>query len=120
MKKLSEPQVFFAPPLNKKDSGGYSGYVIINESHISCHTFPYRLFVSIDVYTCSNEMDKEFIIKFFKDTFQLKETEINFIKRGTRFPSQDLVSFSQRGLILGVKEHTYKAKKPAKIAKSAK
>ncbi len=92
MKKLSMPQVFFAPPLNKKDSGGYSGYVIINESHISCHTFPYRFFVSIDVYTCSNEMDKDFIISFFKKTFQLKEVEINFIKRGTRFPSQDLIS----------------------------
>jgi|GEM_PF-6493055 len=117
MKKLSEPQVFFAPPLNKKDSGGYSGYVIINESHISCHTFPYRLFVSIDVYTCSKEMDKEFIIDFFKKTFRLKDVEVNFLKRGTRFPSKDLVSFSQSGLALGNKKHLYKAKKLAKNSK---
>ncbi|MBI5077657.1 adenosylmethionine decarboxylase [Candidatus Falkowbacteria bacterium] len=90
MHKLSEPMVYEAGQCNPKDSGGFSGFVVIAESHISCHTFPYRGFVSIDVYTCKSEMDKEFVINYFKEIFGLKEVEINFIQRGTRFPAWDL------------------------------
>jgi len=91
MHKLLEPVVLKAPGGNPKDSGGYSGFVIIAESHISCHTFPKRRFVSIDVYTCQSEMDKEIIVKYFSDLFALKDLEINYLKRGTRFPASDLV-----------------------------
>lgn len=88
---LAEAIVLEAPPANPKDGGGYSGFVIIAESHISCHTFPKRRFVSIDVYTCKSEMDNEAIIKYFTDIFELGDVETNFIKRGTRFPDHDLV-----------------------------
>lgn len=87
---LAEATVLEAPPVSPKDGGGYSGFVIIAESHISCHTFPKRRFVSIDVYTCKNEMDNETVIKYFTELFELGDVETNFIKRGTRFPAQDL------------------------------
>jgi len=91
MQKLSDPVVYEAPPSSPKDSGGYSGFVVIATSHISCHTFPKRRFVSIDVYTCHDEIDQEFLENYFKDAFALKDLEVNFLKRGTRFPAKDLL-----------------------------
>lgn len=85
MRKLAEPSIYFAPDNNKKDPGGWSGFVAIAESHISIHTFPARGFLSADVYTCKNGMDLEFIINYFKDAFKLKDIEQNFIKRGIRY-----------------------------------
>ena len=90
MKKLSTPQVFFTEGNGKKDSGGWSGYVIIQESHISIHTFPKRGFVSIDVYSCREGLLKDFIVKYFSDLFVLKETEVNFIIRGSKYPDKDI------------------------------
>jgi S-adenosylmethionine decarboxylase len=89
MNKLTPAQVILAPESSAKDSGGYSGFVIIAESHISCHTFPGRHFVSIDVYTCKNEMNQEFIINYFKTAFGLQDVEVNYLKRGTQFPESD-------------------------------
>jgi S-adenosylmethionine decarboxylase len=85
MKKLMPPYVVVASPVTEKDQGGLSGFVMIAESHISIHTFPARGFVSIDVYTCKNEMDTDKVINYFKKAFELEETEVNFIKRGTKF-----------------------------------
>lgn len=90
MKKLSQPEIYFAPGNNTKDPGGWSGFVVIEESHISIHTFPGRGFVSADVYTCKNGMDIAYIENYFKQKFELKDIETNFIKRGTRYPDNDL------------------------------
>jgi len=91
MRKLAEPEVLFCPECNDKDSGGYSGFVVVMESHISCHTFPFRQFVSIDVYTCGEVLDQDLIIDYFKKAFDLQEVEKNFFKRGTKFPVRDLI-----------------------------
>lgn len=85
MKKLSDPEVYFAAGNDKKDPGGWSGFVVIEESHISIHTFPARGFVSIDVYTCTNDLDRELIINYFKKAFGITDVEENFVKRGTRY-----------------------------------
>ena len=90
MRPLSAPEVYLAEDNNIKDPGGWSGYVIIMESHISIHTFPDRGFVSIDVYSCKNGMDTDFISKYFEEKFDLKDIEKNFIKRGTRYPEKNL------------------------------
>lgn len=90
MHTLSEPQVLFAPSNDDKDPGGWSGFVIIAESHISVHTFPKRGFVSADIYTCKNGMDTALILDFFKNKFDLQEIENNFIKRGTRYPAYNI------------------------------
>lgn len=90
MKKLAEPEVCFASANDQKDSGGWSGFVIIAESHISIHTFPKRGFVSIDVYTCKSGTNKGFITDFFVKAFGLKEIEVNFLIRGTKYPLQNI------------------------------
>ena len=90
MKTLSVPLVFFAPDNHVKDPGGWSGFVVIAESHISIHTFPKRGFVSADVYSCKNGMNTKPILEFFKKKFALKDIEKNFIKRGTRYPDRNI------------------------------
>ncbi len=90
MKKLVESAVYYTPGNDIKDPGGWTGVVIIEESHISIHTFPKRGFVSIDAYTCRSGMDREFIIQFFREAFLLKDVEVNFLKRGTRYPEQNI------------------------------
>jgi S-adenosylmethionine decarboxylase len=92
MNILYEPQVVYAPNKGEgsKDSGGWSGFVIIAESHISIHTFPLRGFVSIDVYTCKSNMDTIKIENYFKDILHLQDTETHFIKRGMKYPQDDI------------------------------
>lgn len=90
MTKLSEPQVFFAPENNGKDPGGWSGFIVVAESHIAIHTFPLRRFVSIDVYSCKNGMNQFLIENYFKDKFAIQDIEKNFIRRGTKYPKDNI------------------------------
>lgn len=91
MRPLTKPIVISAPDNHIKDPGGWSGFVIIAESHISIHTFPRRRFVSADVYTCQNGIDKEYVTEFFRKKFQLEDVETHFIKRGLKYPAHNLV-----------------------------
>lgn len=91
MHTLSQPLVIQAPDNAIKDPGGWSGFVIIAESHIALHTFPKRRFVSADVYTCRNGLNPQIIIDYFTETFKLTDVETNFIKRGTRYPIENLL-----------------------------
>lgn len=90
MKKLSVPEIYFAEGNDKKDPGGWSGFVVIEESHISIHTFPARGFITADVYTCKNGMDVAYIENYFKEKFALTDVEVNFIKRGTKYPVENI------------------------------
>ena len=90
MQILGQPQIYLAPGNDNKDPGGWSGVVVIMESHISVHTFPARGFVSIDVYTCQNGLDVNFISDYFTEKFGLKDLETNFVKRGTRYPQANI------------------------------
>ncbi|HEY4489187.1 MAG TPA: adenosylmethionine decarboxylase [Candidatus Paceibacterota bacterium] len=91
MTPLIEPVVVEAADNQIKDPGGWSGFLIIAESHISIHTFPRRRFLSADLYTCQNGLDAERIVSYIKERFSLEEVETNFIKRGLRYPSYNLV-----------------------------
>ncbi len=90
MHLLADPLVVLAPDNGHKDPGSWSGFVIIAESHISIHTFPRRKFLSADIYSCKNEIDTKYIEKYFKEKFKPQDLETNFIKRGTRYPSENI------------------------------
>lgn len=90
MHKLAEPTLLFAPGNNEKDPGGWSAFVVIEESHISIHTFPKRGFLSMDAYSCKNGMDTDLIKNCVTEAFGLKDSEANFVKRGTRYPEMNL------------------------------
>ncbi|PIR70477.1 MAG: adenosylmethionine decarboxylase [Candidatus Niyogibacteria bacterium CG10_big_fil_rev_8_21_14_0_10_42_19] len=90
MHKLVEPKVVHAKANNFKDPGGYTGFVIIQESHISVHTFPKRKFVSIDLYSCK-DFDYEKAISFTKKYFKSQAIETNVIIRGKKYPLKNIV-----------------------------
>jgi len=90
MTVLGGPVVYQAQDNNKKDPGGWTGVVVLQESHISIHTFPARGFISADVYTCQNGLDVDAIKQFFRERFQIEDDEVNFIRRGTRYPVSDI------------------------------
>lgn len=90
MYPLTKPLVVSAPDNHIKDPGGWSGFLMIAESHISIHTFPKRGFVSADVYTCQNGIDQAFVTDFFMKKFKLRDVEVHFIKRGTRYPTKNI------------------------------
>ncbi len=92
MRKLADPVVYYTKGNNHKDPGGWTGILVIEESHISVHTFPKRGFVSADVYTCRNGMETQVILDFFEKAFNLKKIETNFLKRGLEYPEQNIYS----------------------------
>lgn len=85
MKKIITPYVVYYPGNGQKDLGGYSGMVMIAESHISIHTFPSDGFVSIDVYTCQGNLDTKTAAAYFREQFDVQEWEQHVIKRGTKY-----------------------------------
>ncbi|MFV0385583.1 S-adenosylmethionine decarboxylase, partial [Paracoccus sp. (in: a-proteobacteria)] len=76
----------------KKDPGGLSGFVMIAESHISFHTFPGRGFVTIDLYTCQCDLDRDAVTSRLMDAFQLEDADIYVQERGLRYPVADILS----------------------------
>jgi S-adenosylmethionine decarboxylase len=90
MHTICEPVVVEVGPKNRKDPGGVSGFVMIAESHVSFHTFPNRGFVTIDVYTCQDEMDYKRLTKNFVESFGLKDYDETVVKRGTKYPTNNI------------------------------
>ena len=90
MHPLNEPVVVEVGEKNRKDPGGLSGFVMIAESHISFHTFPKRGFVTIDVYTCQNDLDTDKLTQKFTDAFQIKDSDQYVQKRGTKYPLENI------------------------------
>lgn len=89
MKRLIPPYVVHAAANKKKDPGGYTGFVIIQESHVSVHTFPERRFISIDVYSCKNFRIAP-VISYFRRTFRIRKVEKNIVVRGKEYPMANL------------------------------
>jgi len=89
MHKLIKPYVVFAEGNEKKDPGGWSGFVIIQESHVSLHTFIKRRFVTVDVYSC-RDFDTDFAIEYFKKMFKTDDVDFVIEQRGKRYPEENI------------------------------
>ncbi len=76
--------------LGGKDPGGFTGFVIIEESHISIHTFAKRGFVTIDLYSCK-EFPSDGIIEYLKKTFEAKDADVLKMERGLKYPSDNII-----------------------------
>lgn len=88
MHKMTLPYVVFANGNESKDPGGWSGFVIIEESHISIHTFTKRRFATIDVYSC-NDFDTDMALAYFKKTLKTSDLEVYTQKRGLKYPNKN-------------------------------
>lgn len=90
MRILSGPVVCVAPANGRNDPGGLTAFVVVQESHISVHTFPARRFVSADVYSCRNGLLQDAIVDKFVRAFQLESVDVQLVRRGVRYPLMDL------------------------------
>jgi S-adenosylmethionine decarboxylase len=92
MHPIAAPVVVEVGAQNRKDPGGLSGFVMIAESHLSFHTFPARRFISIDVYTCQNDLDCDAVAEALRQAFGIKEADIHVQRRGLRYPAEDIAA----------------------------
>ena len=89
MKILLAPVVAFAQPNGKRDPGGWSGFVVIQESHISVHTFIKRRFVTVDIYSCKS-FDTDKSIELLKQVFKPQTIDSEVEVRGKHYPPEDI------------------------------
>ena len=90
MHSIAEPTVVEVGEMNQKDPGGFSGFLLIAESHISFHTFPKRGFVTIDVYTCQDVLDTAKLTELFVKEFGLKKYNTQVVPRGVDYPDENI------------------------------
>jgi len=62
-------------------SGGISGVAIIQESHISIHTWPEYKYAALDIFVCG-EVDPYKAIPLLKERFKPKRIQVAELKRG--------------------------------------
>ena len=64
---------------------GLSGFVLIAESHVSIHTFPWNGYVSIDVFSCKS-FDAGAAEREIVRQFGIRRMERNILDRGVEYP----------------------------------
>jgi S-adenosylmethionine decarboxylase len=77
MKKLSKAVV-----VKGRGKPGWTGFVLIETSHISIHTFTRENYIAIDIFSCKKFNSKQ-LIDFFKETFEIKKMKKWVIKRSS-------------------------------------
>jgi len=76
MKILHGPVITKGMPVNP----GLTGFVIVDYSHISIHSFSKTNELSIDVFSCK-EFNKEIVIDYVIKAFKLKNVKVIEVKR---------------------------------------
>jgi S-adenosylmethionine decarboxylase proenzyme len=72
---------------------GLSGVVVIAESHIAIHSWPEYKCASVDIFTCSSQMNPSAAIDYLKQAFKAQKVDVKVISRGKvsgPSPKQDL------------------------------
>lgn len=62
---------------------GVTGFILLEESHVSIHTWPEKQFAAIDVFSCRDYLNIDEIKNLLEKEFDSKNIEIKSIKRGT-------------------------------------
>jgi len=60
---------------------GFTGLLLLSESHISIHTYPERGYAAIDVFTCGGGMT-QLAIDFLKEALQPTHVNEMIVRRG--------------------------------------
>ena len=87
MTKIIQPQIiqYSEPPDTR---WGYSGWVLIAESHIIFHNYPEDNFITIDIFSCK-PFDEQKTIQIIKNHLKFTEYEHHLFKRGTHYPDNN-------------------------------
>ncbi len=85
MRKIMPPYTFYHDGAGVKEDRGFSGIVIIAESHISIHTYPEKGFLTFDLYSCK-KFDTEKTMNYVIKAFGIQKPETRIFNRGREFP----------------------------------
>ncbi|HYH02568.1 MAG TPA: adenosylmethionine decarboxylase [Bacillota bacterium] len=66
----------------KFDPQGFTGILLLSESHISIHTYPEQGYAAVDVYTCGDGMTQK-AIDYLKEVLKPTNVKEMQIRRGT-------------------------------------
>lgn len=61
---------------------GVSGAVVIQESHLTIHTWPEYGYAAVDIFTCGDSVDPWKAFYYLEDIFKAKKSETTEIPRG--------------------------------------
>jgi S-adenosylmethionine decarboxylase len=84
MTKLMSPYVSKYEDAGRKH-WGLSGFVLIAESHVSVHTFPWEGNISVDVFSCRS-FDVGAAEREIVKRFGIERIERNILDRGVEYP----------------------------------
>ncbi len=87
MQKIIQPYVVCwkdAWSLEEAKHNGWSGFVMIAESHISIHTFVEEAYITADIYSCK-PFDTQKALDYIRNAFEIQELETHIIKRGMKY-----------------------------------
>jgi len=62
---------------------GVSGVVVIQESHLTIHTWPEYGYAAVDIFTCGDTVDPRIAYDYLKEKLGAKESEVKEVPRGT-------------------------------------
>lgn len=63
---------------------GISGVVVIQESHLTIHTWPEYEFAAIDIFTCSSKMSIDIAVNGLVALLEASSHEVKYLSRGER------------------------------------
>lgn len=63
---------------------GVSGVVVIQESHISLHTWPEFHYAAVDIFTCGANMNVDLARSLLQKALQAQEVDVQHVERGSR------------------------------------
>lgn len=66
---------------HKFEPQGFTGMLLLSESHISIHTYPEQGYAAVDVFTCGGGLTEK-AIKYLKDALQPEHVKEVVIRRG--------------------------------------
>lgn len=92
MHALSKPFILSTDgntALEGKDPGGFSGFMIIEESHISVHTFVKRGYVTIDLYSCK-EFNTNKPLAYLNNLLKPQNSDVLKMTRGLKYPKENI------------------------------
>lgn len=75
---------------------GVSGAVIVQESHLTIHTWPEHNYAAVDVFTCGGEVNPWKACEFLEEKLVAKKSESTEIPRGVLEKMQQIKEDHER------------------------
>ena len=60
---------------------GYTGLVLLAESHFSVHTFPEHGYMMVDCFSCNDNLDPEAAVNIFSEYCNLEYISLDVVER---------------------------------------